>query len=124
MSALIMYLLAPVILGFFISGLLKRRHDWKPLVLGLFALGLGALATAWDLHDSLSAGAACTGPVGVADICDAAAKALTYLVCALIIALAGGLFTVILRWRNAPRNDSDADEASELETEIVDGGDA
>jgi hypothetical protein len=40
-----------------------------------------------------------------------------YLVWGLIIALAGGLFTVILRWRNARGDDLDAEEAEEPEPE-------
>jgi len=115
-TATFMLLLVPVMLGFFISGLLKRRHDWKPLVLGLFALGLGALAAAWELSDRFNKLASIREACGPY-VYETVAQAAMYLVWGLIIALAGGLFTVILRWRNARGDDLDAEEAEEPEPE-------
>jgi len=94
-------LLGLAMLGVFVAGLRQRRHDWKPLVLGFFALGMGLVDMTWLLIDGFSY-LASKGIDGVvlADICELCAKSLVALHVGLIVVLVGGLFTVILRWRN------------------------
>jgi len=97
---ILMVQLALVLLGSFIAGLWRRRYDWHPLVIGLFILGLGALDTTWLLIDGCSVIAQC-GRWNLADWCELLSVALRGIFGGLIAVLAGGVFTVVLRWRNA-----------------------
>jgi hypothetical protein len=108
--------LALLVLGYFIAGLRKHRHDWKPLVLGLFGLGLGALETTWALIDGLSY-LVSKGGGGAVGICAIAGASLFTLYIGLIVGLLGGLFTVILRWRNERFRKREAQAAAETEAE-------
>ena len=108
--------LALLVLGYFIAGLRKHRHDWKPLVLGLFALGVSALEMTYLLIDVLSFQAK-KGVVNPVDTCGLVANALVYLFLGLILALAGGFFTVILRWRNERFRERQAEAAAEVDEE-------
>ena len=108
--------LALLVLGCFIAGLRKHRHDWKPLVLGLFALGVSALEMTYWLIDGLIFQAK-KGAVNPVDTCELVAKTLVYLFLGLILALAGGLFTVILRWRNERFRERQAQAAAEVDEE-------
>ena len=101
----------------FIVGLVRRRHDWMPLVLGLFALGFGALNMALRLMDALekeliertSHGESAGDPLIATYV------ALCSLALGLGLVLAGGLFTVILRWRNERFRKREAAEAESEE---------
>ena len=83
----------------FLMGFSKRRHDWKPLVIGLFALGIGLLGGAWAMLDGCCLVASFSGG-NLADLAESASIALRPIIAGLGAALLGGLFTVILRWRS------------------------
>lgn len=115
-----MGVLALIMLGYFVIGLVRQRHDWKPLVLGLFCLGLGALDMTGRLILDLSVLAGKGGPSS-ADAAACVAAALVPLALGLIVAMAGGLFSVILRWRNERFR---AQEAAEAEAAASDAGES
>lgn len=107
--------IAPAMLFFFLHGIARCRHDWKPLVLGLFALGVGALVTVRDTINCLDLFLS-KGGANPLDIADGMAKGLVSLFLGLVLVLTGGLFTVILRWRNERFRERQA-EAAEAKAE-------
>lgn len=113
------------VLIFFLVGLRKHKHDWKPLVIGLFALGLGLLDAALEVREDCSRWASYGGGHPY-DWAETIALALWPVITGLAAALAGGLFTVILTWWNPPfrrleemKAEEEAEAEAEAETEEV-----
>jgi hypothetical protein len=106
-------LLAVAMVVYFLLGLAKHQHDWKPLVLGLFALGFGLLGATIGMIDGCDVLAA-RGKF--ADLGVLLYWALRPVATGLIAAMLGGLFTVILSWRNERFRE---EQASEDKEEVV-----
>jgi len=109
---------------YFALGLAQHRHDWKPLVFGLFALGLGLLNATIQMAEACSTTAfkGVTNPPDLADamawsLCADVAWSLWQVSWSIGFALAGGLFTVILRWRNERFRKRQAEAAAEVDEE-------
>jgi len=111
-----MIVLTLAMLACFVLGLDKHRHDWKPLVLGLFALGMGLLCATVGMIDGCGV-VASKGSGNLADFAQIFWWALWPVAAGLIAAMLGGLFTVILRWRNERFRKRQAEAAAETEAE-------
>ena len=97
-------------LVYFVLGLAKHQHDWKPLVLGLFVLGLELLGAALGIIDACMVLASRSNG-NPADFIQSIGWALWAVAMGLIVAMLGGLFTVILRWRNERLRKREADKS-------------
>lgn len=108
----VMLAMGATALVLFVRALVVRRGVWGPLVIGLFALGLGLV---WSTvgaidgcHQLAENGGATAGDL---------ALLMYYVLWPLALggglALLGGLFTVILHWRNERFRAREADESGD-----------
>jgi len=99
----------------FVVGLFQKRHDYKPLVLGLFSLGMGFFQGGLNFLGSCTS--IVSGKPYVSDYFYAMYVAAWPAVWGLGSVIIGGLFTVILHWRNE-RFRAEGAAAVEVEEEV------
>jgi hypothetical protein len=95
----VMVALGMAIVAFFALGLRTHRHCWKPLVLGLFSLGIGLFWATLRLEVSFQL-VASGHDAHLQTIAAFIVEALSPAKWGLAFCLVGGFFTLILHWRN------------------------
>jgi hypothetical protein len=91
--------LALAMLVVFLAGLKRGRFVSGTLFLGLFAFGFGLLDTVTGMIDTCTV-IASKGGGNLADLAEGISKSLVSTYMGLLVAMCGGLFAVVLRWRN------------------------
>jgi len=112
----VMFAMGAAMLFLFVRALLVRRGDWGPLTMGLFALGIGLLWSTIGTIDGCRRLAE-DGGTTARDLALVLYYTLWPLALGCGLSLFGGLFTVILRWRNERFRERQAEAAAEVDEE-------